>query len=142
MKTGFLDRTKTTFLNDKTIYIHFDCKGKQLMFDINPQQNETQYFETEQKIGLFSEYLTFRPFDELPRRKSFTWGEYELAKPESTFVKSGTKPKAKAPVYVEDGSIMVSSKQLEIEKPYYVTLENKTYVIFMPEEGVMDFYVL
>lgn len=72
------------------------------MFNINEQYCESQYFGMEQKISLSSESLTFTPFADLPRRKSFTWGEYELPKPEYTLVKSEPKSKVKSPVYVEE----------------------------------------
>jgi len=145
--SDFLNRhqlTKTLFSNANSKYIYVGLEGSQSMSDIsiNELEYEPQYVNTEQIVGLSSLGLMFSPFEDLPRSESFTGGKYELIKLEPNFVKPEIKPEITPPVYVEGESIRVSSQQLEISKPYYVRLENRRYVIFMPAKGVIDLYAL
>lgn len=110
------------------------------MFDIPEAIGEPLYYDTERKPDLSLTESTF-PLGVTITREALTIGEYEQTTFRSTFTKSDIK-QPKPPVYVEDNSIMLSSKELELSKPYYVRLENKTYVVFMPKEGVIDIYAL
>lgn len=50
--------------------------------------------------------------------------------------------KTRQPVYVENGTIKVNSKKLEIGKQYHVILDDRKYVLVKPREGVIDLYEL
>jgi hypothetical protein len=69
--------------------------------------------------------------------KSVTEVDYEQANfDEFEFM----KPAPQSPVYVEGGSIQVSSKQLEIGRQYPIWFNDKKYVVIMPKEGEIDLY--
>ena len=69
---------------------------------------------------------------------SFTNEKYDQIMNRIAYLRHKLTP----PVYVEGGSIKVSSKRLEIGKQYPILFNEKKYVVIAPKEGVIDLYEL
>jgi hypothetical protein len=68
--------------------------------------------------------------------ESITNNDYRKIETDTRSMHSLAKPL----VYVEDRSIKVDSKRLEIGKQYTVIIDSEKYVIVKAQEGVIDLY--
>jgi len=79
-------------------------------------------FVSEEQEQILNKSLTSEQYDGIANREAHT------------------QRKICSPVRVEDGSIKVSSKQLEIGKQYPIIFNDKRYVVIAPKKGVIDLY--
>jgi hypothetical protein len=156
MKSDFLNKTKTAFSNEASIYIYIGRLEKRPMIETGTEQQASFPYETKPDFPDPKFSPVRRSPVTKPTRQSFTGGvglpikevSHELFTGFGTYGKEQPAPKSKPLsepkqiVYEEDGAIVVKFKQLQVSKPYLIEFNQKKYAVVMPKEGVIDLYEL